>query len=300
MPQSAPHSAREPRRALQLSGHEQVAYGTVPALGFQNRPQNLLLVRDAVGKAKPTCFDLPEATFSYGRPGNTDLEGAREVSMRWVSHTPSKGQEEDEPDFMAVNRRAAQAKITNAKDLREYRKETEVRGGGGSLSARGHMTGMAKPIIPSDVIPGFSYGRKVRPSTPIHEVISARFAETSERQLDRFYAEMRDVREASRTQVRKIPLTAATRARAASVKKALAQHEDDSKEPFKLTKFKRVGPKVQSYRQKSAATQALEMDVEAAQEDIGTRMQSETATPTPAAGIAQTALAQDLGDYNFE
>jgi len=249
----------------------------------------MLLVRDAVGKAKPTCFDLPEATFSYGRPGNTDLEGAREVSMKWVSHTPSKCQEADEPNFKAVNRRAAMAKVTNAKELKEYRKETEDRSRGGSLSARGSLPGPSKPIIPSDVIPGFSYGRKVRPSTPIHEVISARFAETSERQLDHFYAEMRDVREASRTQVRKIPLTAATRARAASVKKALAQQEIDSKEPFKLTKFKRVGPKVASYRYRSA-DMTLEQDLDV---EMGSRLAGE-ATPDRDP-LPDSALAQDLG-----
>eukprot|EP00435_Cladocopium_sp_Y103_P036934 s1998_g9.t1 len=43
-------------------------------------------------------------------------------------------------------------------------------------------------------------------------VISARFAEKAEHQLLDFYNEMKDVREATRTQVRKIPFTAATRA----------------------------------------------------------------------------------------
>eukprot|EP00439_Symbiodinium_sp_Y106_P032069 s2111_g3.t2 len=44
------------------------------------------------------------------------------------------------------------------------------------------------------------------------KVISARFADRAEQKLLNFYSEMKDVRESSRTQVRKIPFTSATRA----------------------------------------------------------------------------------------
>eukprot|EP00439_Symbiodinium_sp_Y106_P033072 s2111_g3.t4 len=118
---------------------------------------------------KPTCFDLPDAQFSYGRPGNQDQEGAREVSMRWIGHTPSKRNEAEEPDFVSVNRKAAVDRVTNAKDLRQYYRQVPDPP---LMSARGHkMAG--KPLIPSDVIPEFAYGRKVRPSTPIQEAARA-------------------------------------------------------------------------------------------------------------------------------
>ncbi|CAE8604416.1 unnamed protein product [Polarella glacialis] len=142
--------------------------------------------------------------------------------------------------------RAAQAKVANAKDLKQYRKETDTPRMG-NLSARERPVGKHKPLIPSDVIPGFSYGRKVRPSTPIQEVISARFADKAERELSNFYAEMREAREANRGHVRKITTTAATRMQAEAVKKALTI-EMNTTEPFKLSRFKNVSAKVTSYR----------------------------------------------------
>eukprot|EP00931_Biecheleriopsis_adriatica_P095449 TRINITY_DN6904_c0_g1_i1.p1 TRINITY_DN6904_c0_g1~~TRINITY_DN6904_c0_g1_i1.p1 ORF type:complete len:291 (+),score=56.56 TRINITY_DN6904_c0_g1_i1:68-940(+) len=281
-----PLSAREARNgALKSAGSRQV--GTVPALGNTSRPTNILLVRDDVGKSKPTCFDLPEDHFSYGRPGNTDVEGAREVSMRWVSHTPSRSVEAEALDFVSLNRKAAIAKITTAKDIRTYSKATPR---GGSLSARG-SSAPGKPIIPSDVIPGFSYGRKVRPSTPINEVISARFAESSEKQLGQFYSEMKELREASRSQVRKIPLTTATKLHANAVRKVVAE-EAIPKEPFKLSKFKRVGPRVTSFRQKSDAAEAMEADALLQTETIEAKLQRPQAEI-----LSGSALAEDMGTY---
>eukprot|EP00930_Biecheleria_cincta_P022880 TRINITY_DN16619_c0_g1_i1.p1 TRINITY_DN16619_c0_g1~~TRINITY_DN16619_c0_g1_i1.p1 ORF type:complete len:318 (-),score=61.97 TRINITY_DN16619_c0_g1_i1:158-1036(-) len=283
-----PLSAREPRgAALKSAGVSSVGGCGVAALGNMSRPTNLLLVRDDVGKAKPTTFDLPEAHFAYGRPGNTDLEGAREVSMHWVSHTPSRSGEGVEPNWVDGNRKAAVARVTNAKDLKQFRQET-MAPRKGSQSARGP----GKPIIPSDVIPGFSYGRKVRPSTPIHEVISARFAERSERQLTEFYSEMRDLRAASQTQVRKIPLTAATRMHANAVRKAQALNDEiESKEMFKLSKFKKVPPKVGSYRTKSTATRAL--DAQAAEQENPENMLEDPASEY----LQGSALAEDIGTY---
>jgi hypothetical protein len=200
---------------------------------------NPLLLRDDVGRAKQSCYDLPDEHFSYGRPGNQDVEGAREVSMRWVSHTPSRQPEGAAPDFMNLNKRATAAKITTSKDLKHFKNLIEE-----SLSPQySSSPGQAKDTVPSDVISGFTYGRKVRPGTPIQEVISYRFAEKSERELNRFYSDFRDVQEASKTQVRKIPLTAASRGHASAHKKASTTMQQ-SKELFKLGKFKRVPARV--------------------------------------------------------
>lgn len=249
-------SAREPRDVLKTAGSQ---VGTILALGSTGKPTNLLLVRDDVGRPKPTCFDLPDNQFSYGRPGNQDSEGAREVSMRWVGHTRSKRMQADEPDFMSVNRKAAADRVTNAKDLRHYFQQAPD-----PPRLSGRSRNLGKPLIPSDVILGFAYGRKVRPSTPIQEVISARFAERAEHQLLDFYSEMKEVRDATRSQVRKIPFTTATRACRAARKAILEEDNPHWKqEPFKLSKFKRVRAKVTSFRQKSEAAEILELDIAA-------------------------------------
>eukprot|EP00434_Breviolum_minutum_P004553 symbB.v1.2.004016.t1/scaffold227.1/size261201/2 len=96
------------------------------------------------------------------------------------------------------------------------------------------------------------------------QVISARFAERAEHQLLDFYNEMKDVREATRTQVRKIPFTTATRACRAARKAILEEDNPQWKqEPFKLSKFKRVRAKVTSFRQKSEAAEILDLDIAA-------------------------------------
>jgi len=137
-------------------------------------------------------------------------------------------------------KRAAAAKVTTSKDLKQFKNLIED-----NLTQQNSApSGQVKDTIPSDVIQGFTYGRKVRPSTPIQEVISYRFAEKSEQELNRFYSDFRDVQEASKTQVRKIPLTVASRGHASAHKKAMMMGLDQGKELFKIGKFKRVGPRV--------------------------------------------------------
>eukprot|EP00929_Paragymnodinium_shiwhaense_P116984 TRINITY_DN8707_c0_g1_i4.p1 TRINITY_DN8707_c0_g1~~TRINITY_DN8707_c0_g1_i4.p1 ORF type:complete len:294 (+),score=50.73 TRINITY_DN8707_c0_g1_i4:110-991(+) len=241
---AAPLSAREPR-SLRTTGN---------ALGGSVLPgsvRNPLLVRDDVGRAKPSCYDLPHEHFAYGRPCNSDVEGAREVSMRWVSHTPSSEPEIMAPDFVCFNKRATAAKITTARDLKHFRKERDVlvaaaqqrsTSAGAPMSARLHKTSVAE-MLPD----GFVHGRKVRPSTPIQEVISYRFAEKSERELKRFYTDFRDAQELAQTQVRKIPLTTASRGHASAARRVMLQKEE-TKELFKMKKWDRAAPKVKNCR----------------------------------------------------
>lgn len=240
--------------AMPLSARGDRARGGGPALPGNTR--NPLLVRDAVGRAKPSCYDLPSEQFAYGRPCNQDMEGAREVSMRWVSHTPSSEPETSAPDFVCFNKRATAAKITTARDLKHFRKERDVIVAAAqshhqrspSAGAAAPMSARLKQTTVAEMLPdGFVHGRKVRPSTPIQEVISYRFAEKSERELNRFYSEFRDAQELAQTQVRKIPLTVASRGHAQASKKANV-HKEETKELFKLKKWDRVTPKVKNYR----------------------------------------------------
>ena len=218
--------------------------GSILALG-PTKPSNLLLVRDEVGRPRPSCFVLPAPPFSYGRPGNQDQEGAREVSMKWAQHVASR-EPRHGPDFLAVNRRAIGG--ATAPELRHFKKLPK---------------GPKRQLIPSDVVPNFAYGRKVRPSTPIQDVISARFAEKAEKQLLDFYKEMKELREAKGHEVRKIPLTKATRAHRAMqfAEPGERQQPRQPLQPFKMSKFNKVRAKVTSFRQKSEAAEILDLDI---------------------------------------
>uniref|UniRef100_A0A7S1QRX6 Uncharacterized protein n=1 Tax=Alexandrium catenella TaxID=2925 RepID=A0A7S1QRX6_ALECA len=238
-----PLSARE-NRTLRAAGNSSMGAVTP-------RTKNPLLTRDDVGRARPTCYDLPDNQFSYGRPGNQDMEGAREVSMRWVSHTPSRGPQGDPPDFVHYNRKAAAQKVVNAKDQKHFRRENDLLEDG-SLPGRGYQSAraryhsmFARDAVPSDVVPGFTYGRKVRPSTPIHSVISNRFGTQAEQSLGRFYNDFHEAQDQASRYVRKIPLTTASRGHASGARRAASQ-QDTNGELFKMSKFKRASPRIDS------------------------------------------------------
>lgn len=204
---------------------------------------NPLLLKDDIGKAKNSCYDLPDGFFAFGRPGNQDLEGAREVSMHWVSHMPSRQQVEETPNFISHNKKALAAKATNARDLAQFRREGCTADYPSSARGPRHTP---RDQIPSDVYCGFTYGRKIRPSTPIQEVITNRFAEQSERELSGAYTVLQAQRDASATQVRKIPVTRAAKGHASSANRSGTDWNDVGGGLFKMAKFKNVASKIQN------------------------------------------------------
>lgn len=238
-----PLSARETGQSLQASARTQLAPGA-SLLG--RTPENPLLVKDDVGKAKPSCYDLPERDVPYGRPLNMDAEGAREVSMLWVSHTASRPPVPTAPDFIRLHKKAAGSHATTPRDLKHFRKEHDATYTPRAHSARPfneHGERIRDVVVPSDVIPNFTYGRKVRPSTPVQDVISNRFAERSEMELNKFYSDFHEARVEAANHIRKIPMTAAARGHASRAKQALLEHHE-GKELFKIKKFTRTSPKV--------------------------------------------------------
>ena len=84
---------------------------------------NVLLVHSELGKSKRVTFELPsskESGFVYGLEKPRDLEGARDVSMRWVEHQPNPDNKPG-PDFIAMNKLAADEHIITSKDQVRHR-----------------------------------------------------------------------------------------------------------------------------------------------------------------------------------
>lgn len=207
-------------------------------LSARIRPKNPLLTRDDVGKAKASCYDLPENGFAFGRPGLKEDEGCKEVMMNWVSHTPRSSHKPLTQDFSKINRGAIRAKISNSKDLKKYTNEI------GEVPLKpivGCPSPRAKPL-PSDRQADFSYGMKVRPSTPIKQLVTHQFGREHEEALGNFYSDVQQF-EMQERHIRKIPLTKASRGHA-SIQKKAALGVDDSKELFKMNKFKQAQCKV--------------------------------------------------------
>jgi len=200
--------------------------------------KNPLLAKDDVGKARPSCYDLPGEEFAYGRPDDPDFEGAREVTMQWVSHTPRARIEESVQDFRKLNKMAILEKACTARAVAKHRLGNNL-----PLSARSANTAPPPKVNPSDVVPGFTFGKKTRPSTPIASVVSYQFASEFEEDIGTQY-EVHRVKKEVDAQIRKIPKTKASRGHASALNKAGAEMLAP-KEHFKISKFKRVPCKVE-------------------------------------------------------
>lgn len=212
---------------------------------------NPLLQKDDIGRAKPTCYDLPGSSFAYGRAGNRDAEGAKEVSMYWCGHVASTSPRRGAPDFIRLHRKAANAAITTPRDLAHYRREHDI-----SLSMAQPTQGLDyvplgsarinhKVTLPSDLVPGFTYGKKCRPSTPIREIISNRWGAKVKSEMQQLG---QAIQRTPQVEVRKIPFTNASRGHASAAKKAAMQIHGEKEQIFKISKFLRVPAKIKTNR----------------------------------------------------
>lgn len=201
---------------------------------FRAKSRNAILVRDDVGKAKPTCYDLPPEEYAYGRPDNPDFEGAREVTMQWLSHVPGPRPEEKVQDFRKINKLALRGGVSSAKDLAQFRRENAQN----ITLGVPQQVGAPPKVIPSDVVPAFTYGKKTRPSTPIAAVVSYQFAAEYEQALEENYGQYDQEKRAVKT--RPIKTTKAMEGHAA---RSRAQ-DIVPKEPFKMKKFAKVQAKM--------------------------------------------------------
>mmetsp|Transcript_101175 Transcript_101175/g.200974 ORF Transcript_101175/g.200974 Transcript_101175/m.200974 type:complete len:253 (-) Transcript_101175:104-862(-) len=207
---------------------------------YRNASRNAVLVKDDVGKAKPTTYDLPADGHAFGRSEIPDMEGAREVTMNWAAHVPRpkpclKGQ-----DFKLINKMATRSKVGNAKQLAEFRRSNDFQ-----LATPGLTTGPPPKVIPSDVIPAFAYGRKSRPSTPIHHVIQGQYAAEFEEAQDMSYAKASEERGAPGrpTKVR-LTKTASAQIRLVRDQKAAQQMLENKPPPWTMKKFRNVKGKM--------------------------------------------------------
>ncbi|CAE7210625.1 cfap77, partial [Symbiodinium microadriaticum] len=198
--------------------------------------------RDAAAKwraAFPTTVAAATCEgFTFGRSEPADAEGAREVTMHWASHVPRPKPGPDCQDFRKLNRAAAKSGIRHARDLAEFRKSTDIK-----LVPPGPL-GVLPKVIPSDVIPSFAYGTKSRPSTPITHVIGNQYATESEEALAVHYRVLEENQQ--KQERRLIKLTKASKERIHEARQRMKEwrNPQEPKEPFKLTKFKKVTSKL--------------------------------------------------------
>lgn len=121
---------------------------------------NVLLVKDDVGRAKPTTRLLPGPDFTYGKDVVHDAEDAGKVTSSWKFHQPSKDLPPDR-DFKTLNMLGVRNGKVTARDQTDFRKVTDAR-------LRNYSGRQAAKSIATTIQP---FGMPSKPSTPMAGVI---------------------------------------------------------------------------------------------------------------------------------
>lgn len=235
-----PASARESRRGpLRAAGRlgAQTPRSDGPAC------TNPLLAKDDVGRAKQTTYTLPSGSFSFGMPNSQEENGAREAVNRWQFHKPSLDPR-GEPglSFPELNKMAIGIKACTPKDSATFKKEVQESMAASGGLAHSPRAAPQRDLIPSDIDPHFAYGRKVRPSTPMGEVINNRYGTAAEQALAQQYDELNWQKEEASKMVYKIYSTKSSRGHSKGLGGCDAAQQPEA--AFKLSRFKKAGPKV--------------------------------------------------------
>ena len=120
------------------------------------RNTNYLVLKDDVGKAKPTTRDLPPSTFAYGKTDKTKQEGAGVITTSWLFHKSKGTSMSSNPrDFKKLNKFAVVGGMVTSKDNYKFRKTHDAR----------IPFGLQALKVKDNKLPDveFSYGRANRP-----------------------------------------------------------------------------------------------------------------------------------------
>jgi hypothetical protein len=203
---------------------------------------NILLVKDDVGRPKVCVRQLPESEFVYGKKAASDSEGAGSVMSYWKQHTVSKAKRPDR-DFKKMNIIAVGKRCITPKQVKDFRKENDIR----IKEARGRAD--LTVSLPDSQ---FFYGVPTKPPTPFHRVISHEYGkEASEVQHQVYSSQPSD------------PKFIVPSYQQRDVSKNYEDSEARSS-MFKMRKFQKVGPKVDSYSKSPIASfKKTESEIEA-------------------------------------
>ncbi|KAJ1558445.1 hypothetical protein HK405_013669 [Cladochytrium tenue] len=225
------------------------------AAAISNNP---LLVKDGVGKGRPSVYDLPADDHVYGKrvERNPD-ECAAKVLHTWNVRAKSKNAV-PALDYVAMNRNSARQGVGRPDEIREFRRQHPVRlrvGDAGaeaaslssssasSAAAAGARRRFADPL-PHDRDPEFTYGKPTRPSTPVACLMTDIYQREWVKDQEKKATERQ---EREKEKAKKKHTTTVTPAKVPLPKKILLVDKDPYT-LFKLSRFARAGPRIDSWR----------------------------------------------------
>ena len=124
---------------------------------------NCLLVKSDIGQTKPTTHDLPRGNHIYGKKSRPDEFGAGSLVSSW-NETKQTVVVNVSQDFSKVNKMALKNKVTDAKALKGFRKEVDVKKVD-RYDARPKLNKDNTDLVKN------TFGKQNRPSTPIKGII---------------------------------------------------------------------------------------------------------------------------------
>ncbi|EAR89726.2 hypothetical protein TTHERM_00974270 (macronuclear) [Tetrahymena thermophila SB210] len=207
---------------------------------WNNRTQNTLLLKDDVGRSKPSAYSLPPVDYTYGRPLERDEEGAKEVSMTWKYHAETRPKEPDR-DFAKLNKMSLTQGLHKSNQFSDYRKRVDAR----MKVVKGRN---ALPLyIPEEE---FRYGLPNRPSTPIKLVLGNCYGLEFQQRIEQDYM-YRSQQDSFKPRLLPKGNKASDLSYTYTKQKLSQIQQNNNKELFKLTKFKKVQPRTNTYLHKN-------------------------------------------------
>lgn len=203
-----------------------------------------MIVKDDVGKSKPSTRDLPAFGFMYGKPDRTSGEGAREVTTFWKTHISNAQDDSNNPrNFKNLNKHAVIEGRVTAKENRAYRMDHDSRIPFGMSALKNSKRGIS---LPQET---FCYGKPSRPQTPLGGIISNTFGETASQILQSRYNNIKEYKQVnSPKKVMPVRYTQAQMKADEFVKTKNAWNKSETREDFKLKRFKNVDSKIDNKR----------------------------------------------------
>ena len=210
---------------------------------------NVLLVKTGVGQSKPATHDLPSQGHIYGKKNIADKFNAGSLVSSWNDHTQTVVENQIQ-DYRKVNKLALKNKVTDAKGLKDFRKDHDFK------KVERYET---RPIGNRDIkneLATKSFGKPNRPSTPIKGVICGTYGDEQTQLFEEKLLQRRKlvssncrvtVQEKSKSVV-KTRVTKAHTLATEAAKKKLIPDERDSLDNFKLKRFTQVPSKVVTKR----------------------------------------------------
>ncbi|KAJ3238895.1 hypothetical protein HDU81_006906 [Chytriomyces hyalinus] len=258
-------------------------------MGLSSFTSNPLLVKDAVGKTRPTVFDLPGNDHVYGKKVDRNPEEcASQVLQHWNVKATSK-HAIPALDYITMNRNTAKHGINSPRAIRDYRKQHPVRikvgdhnlfggdvarardgnGGGEPLTSSEARKLKLLGTLPHDSDPNFVYGMPTRPSTPVSYLMTDKFqrewiAAESRRNADHLRLEKERRRGHHHHHRPNNSKTHAKDADSSAQQPRVLIVDKDPRTLFKMSKFLSKGPKIQCWRGDVAEKREHEFAAEAA------------------------------------